>query len=265
LGGVSVEAVNMGMLERMDQIDVAGIEIDLEVRGDGPVLLYLHPEHYRHLHTPFVDELAKHWKVYAPRHPGFDGRRPPKDFRRVEDIAYLYLDLIEQYSLTDVTILGASFGGWIGLEMAVRNTSRMAALTLIAPVGVKLGEREERDFADLTALPNEMALRALFSSSPADFGTFSETQMIGVAQDRQYLAYYAWKPYLHNPSLRRWLHRINVPTRLLWGEDDRYVTADYGNRLAARIPSAEMTLISGAGHYPQIEKMNETINTVVGG
>ena len=249
----------------MDQINVAGIEMDLEVQGEGPPLLYLHPEHYAHLHAPFLSKLSEDRKVYAARHPGFDGRRPPSDFRRVDDLAYLYLNLLDQLDLANVMVLGASFGGWIGLEMAVRSTARISCLSLIAPLGVKLGGRDERDFADLAALPDDQAMSALFSGKGADLGSFSEAQLIEVAQDRQYLAYYAWKPYLHNPSLSRWLHRINVPTRLLWGEDDRYVTADYGNRLAARIPSAEMTLISGAGHYPQIEKMNETINTVVGG
>jgi len=246
----------------MDQIDVAGIEIDLEVQGEGPPLLYLHPEHYAHLHEPFVAALAANRKVYAPRHPGFDGRRPPRDFRRVDDIAYLYLDLLEQLDLSDVTILGASFGGWIGLEMAVRNTGRLAGLSLIAPLGVKLSGHDTRDFADLAALPDDQAMAALFAGEGADLGTFSDAQLVEVAQDRQYLAYYAWKPYLHNPSLARWLHRVDVPVRLFWGEADGFVTADYGNRLAAKIPGAEMTLIAGAGHYPQIEKLDETVAAV---
>ncbi|MEC7205349.1 MAG: alpha/beta hydrolase, partial [Pseudomonadota bacterium] len=130
----------------MDQVNVAGIEMDLEVQGEGPPLLYLHPEHYAHLHAPFLSKLSEDRKVYAARHPGFDGRRPPSDFRRVDDLAYLYLNLLDQLDLSDVMVLGASFGGWIGLEMAVRNTARISNLSLIAPLGVKLGGRDERDF-----------------------------------------------------------------------------------------------------------------------
>ena len=79
----------------MDQINVAGIEMDLEVRGEGPPLLYLHPEHYAHLHAPFLSKLSEDREVYAARHPGFDGRRPPSDFRLVDDLAYLYLNLLD--------------------------------------------------------------------------------------------------------------------------------------------------------------------------
>lgn len=250
---------------QMEQIDVSGITLDMEAQGSGPPLLYLHPEHYRHLHDPFVAKLAEKWTVHAPRHPGFDGRRPPTSFRRIEDLAYLYLDLLEQLDLSAVTLVGASFGGWIGLEMAVRDRSRLRALGLITPYGAKFGGRDDRDFADLSALPDDEAARALFAGTPPDLGTFSDDDLTAVAQDRQFTAYYAWKPYLHNPSLARWLHRVAVPTHLIWGAADGFVAPDYGKRLAETIPDARLDIVSGAGHYPQIECMNETAGLLAAG
>jgi pimeloyl-ACP methyl ester carboxylesterase len=249
----------------MERMEVAGILLDVEVQGTGRPLLYLHPEHYAHLHVPFVAKLAERWTVYAPRHPGFDGRQPPREFRRVDDLAYLYLDLLEQLDLESVTVLGASFGGWIGLEMAVRNSARLNALGLIAPLGVKLGGRDERDFADLSALPDEDAARCLFAGPAPDLGSFSGDELTAVARDCQYLAYYAWKPYLHNPSLARWLHRVDLPTHLLWGEGDGFVSPEYGKRLAERIPGARLDVLSGAGHYPQLECPDNTIAVLAGG
>lgn len=248
----------------MERIDVAGVTLDVDVRGAGAPMLYLHSEHYPHLHDPFVEKLAAQWKVYAPRHPGFDGRQPPSGFRRVDDIAYLYLDLIERLELDAVTVLGASFGGWVGLEMAVRNCARLNALGLIAPIGVKLGDREERSFADLSALPEPDAARHLFADEATlDFGTFSQEQLETVARDRQYLAYYAWKPYLHNPVLGRWLHRIGVPTHLIWGDEDGFAAPDLGRQMAERIPGSRIDILAGAGHYPQIERLEE-IMAVIG-
>ena len=46
-------------------------------------------------------------------------------------------------------LAGASFGGWVALEMAVRAPERFAKLVLLGTVGVKLGGREDRDFADI--------------------------------------------------------------------------------------------------------------------
>ncbi|MCG8548523.1 MAG: alpha/beta hydrolase [Alphaproteobacteria bacterium] len=249
----------------MERIDIAGIVLDVDIVGEGPPMLYLHPEHYAHLHASFVDKLAKRWKIYAPRHPGFDGQNPPENFRRVEDIAYLYLDLVERLGLGSVTMLGASFGGWIALEMAVRNSTRLNALGLIAPLGVKLGSREERDFEDIFALSDEDAARALFAVEPPDLNAFSDDQLTAVARDRQFVCYYAWKPFLHNPSLARWLHRVAVPTHLIWGENDGFVRRAHGQKLAARIPGARLDVIPGAGHYPQLERLDETVELIFAG
>ena len=35
---------------------------------------------------------------------------------------------------------------------------------------------------------------------------------------------FGWKPYMHNPRLKRWLHRIDIPTHLIWGEQDGIVS-----------------------------------------
>jgi pimeloyl-ACP methyl ester carboxylesterase len=249
----------------MERIDMARIQLDVEITGNGPPLLYLHSEHYLHLQKPFIERLAAKWTVYVPHHPGFDGRNPPSDFRRVEDLTYLYLDLIERDGLDGVTLLGSSFGGWIAMEMAVRNCTRLMGLCLIAPLGARLGTRSDRDFADLFALSETDAAAALFAKKAPDFSDFSADEMTATARDRQFLAYYGWKPYLHNPSLARWLHRIVVPTQLIWGDKDGFVPLGYGRQLTELIPGARLDVISGSGHYPQLERLDKTLATLLAG
>ena len=41
---------------------------------------------------------------------------------------------------------------------------------------------------------------------------------------------------MHNPRLKRWLHRIDRPTLLLWGAEDRIVTPTYGEGGVMRYP-----------------------------
>jgi len=54
--------------------------------------------------------------------------------------------------------------------------------------------------------------------------------------------------------LRRRLHRIKVPTRLIWGEHDGVVSPAYGRAYAEAIPGATFKAVSGAGHFPQLEQ-----------
>jgi pimeloyl-ACP methyl ester carboxylesterase len=75
-----------------------------------------------------------------------------------------------------------------------------------------------------------------------------------MARSREATGRYAWTPYMHNPKLKQRLHRVHIPTLVLWGEADRVVTPDYGRELAAAIPGAHFDTIAGAGHFPHLEQ-----------
>ena len=86
-----------------------------------------------------------------------------------------------------------------------------------------------------------------------------------IARNREATALYAWEPYFHNPKLRQWLHRITVPTLLLWGADDRFVTASYyGAAYRSAIPGARFETIDRAGHFPHIEEPAALVDRVRG-
>ena len=76
-----------------------------------------------------------------------------------------------------------------------------------------------------------------------------------IARNREATALYAWEPYFHNPKLRQRLHRVALPTLLVWGASDRFVTPDYyGTAYRDAIPGAQFTVIDQAGHWPQVEQ-----------
>jgi pimeloyl-ACP methyl ester carboxylesterase len=65
-----------------------------------------------------------------------------------------------------------------------------------------------------------------------------------------------WSIYFGSrPKLRQRLRRLAVPTLLLWGGDDRFVTADYyGTAFRDAIPGARLEIVHGAGHFPHLEE-----------
>ncbi|MGE3914838.1 MAG: alpha/beta fold hydrolase, partial [Hyphomicrobiaceae bacterium] len=195
----------------METLNIRGIPLEVHMAGSGPPLLFLHAEQFILQARPFLDALARTHRVIAPRHPGFGTAQLPPDFRTVDDIAYLYLDLAEKLGLENAVLAGASLGGWIALEMCVRNHARFAKLALVSPVGVKLSGREERDFADIFYLPDPEAMAAAFAD-PARFAPSYEALPVAdveqLAREKQALAYYAWRPDRHKPGLERWLQRV---------------------------------------------------------
>ena len=204
----------------METRNVRGVPVEIHTAGSGPPLLYLHAEQYFEQVRPYLDALAKKWTVIAPRHPGYGAASKTADLRSVDDLAYLYLDLLDELKLDKVILVGASFGGWVALEMCVRNHARLSKLVLISSVGVKFSGREERDFADLFYMTDVEAFPKLFADPKRhapNYAAMSAGQLEEIARERQMLAHYGWRPYLHNPALKRWLHRVDLPTLVVWG------------------------------------------------
>jgi pimeloyl-ACP methyl ester carboxylesterase len=251
----------------MERIEIGQVSLEVLVEGEGSPLLFLHGGDYFSENRVFIEKLAQRWRVVAPRHPGFGGSERPDEFRTVHDLAYLYLDLLDRPDFGNVMLLGSSFGGWIALEMCVRCSERIGRLVLIDSVGVKFGGREERDIADIHALPGDELLRRTFfkpERAAPDYSQLDDEAATAIARDRAATALYGWRPYMHDPGLRQWLHRVRVPTLVIWGDHDGIVTPDYGEKLCRSLPDARFAPIREAGHYPHIERPEEVADAIAG-
>jgi pimeloyl-ACP methyl ester carboxylesterase len=251
----------------MTRMAIGDVSLDGYTAGDGPPLLFLHGGDYVRQNRAFLDLLARRWRVTAPRHPGFGASPRPAGFRSVHDLAYLYLDWLDQEGGHDVTVVGSSLGGWVALETAVRSVARIGRLVLIDSLGLKFGGREERDIADIYALPaDELRRRSFFDPQAAtpDYTVLGDDELSAIANDRAATALYGWRPYMHDPALAQWLHRVRVPSLVIWGEADGIVAPDYGEQLCRRLPDAKFERVARAGHYPQIERPGEVAALIEG-
>ncbi len=247
-----------------DRLKVHGIEVALTRRGKGPTMLMLHGGGGPQPNAPFAGKLAESFDLLVPAHPGFGASPLPDAYDSVDDLAYLYLDLMDQLDLKDVVLMGFSLGGWLAMEIAVKNTSRLKKLILVDSVGCKFGGRTDRDIVDIFATPADQ-LATLMYHDPAkapDPTKLSDEEALAAGRNREAMALYGWEPYLHNPKLKGRLHRINVPTLVIWGASDGLVKPAYGRSLAAAIPGAKFAPIEAAGHAPNMEQPDAFVKLV---
>jgi pimeloyl-ACP methyl ester carboxylesterase len=240
----------------MERIDIGETTVEALIAGDGAPLLFLHGIDYFAQHKPFLDRLARRFRVIAPRHPGFGKSPRPAWMRSAADLAYLYLDLIDRLALDNVLLVGASFGGWLAMELAVRSAASLDRLVLIDTLGLKFGARDEAEISDIFALSADEAVRRIFAdpAKAPDYAALDDAAVEETARDREAAVLYGWRPYMHNPGLRHWLHRLKLPTLIVWGERDRVVAPAYGAHLAEILPDARFVPIADAGHYPPVEQ-----------
>ena len=123
--------------DRPGWVSVHGVTLELPERGQGRPILWLHGEDGLDPSAPFIDLLAAHGRVVAPSHPGFGHSPDANNVDSVDDLAYLYLDLLAERNLRDVIVIGSSLGGWIAAEMAVKSSERFGGLEgrVVAHVG----------------------------------------------------------------------------------------------------------------------------------
>jgi pimeloyl-ACP methyl ester carboxylesterase len=259
----------MSAAARVTRIEVAGIALEILELGDGRPLVFLHGGHPSGRLDPqarIVEALAGRFRIVAPTHPGLGTAAAPPQLTTVDDLAYLYLDLFAALNLRDAVLIGASLGGWIAAEIAVKTTEHLSHLVLLDSVGIKVGEREARDIADIYAITDRELSEIAYSDPQRmarDPKSLPEEELILMARSREATARYAWWPYMHNPKLKGRLHRIHIPTLVLWGEADRIVKPEYGRAYAAAIPGARFALVENAGHFPHLEQPNAVANQIV--
>jgi pimeloyl-ACP methyl ester carboxylesterase len=237
----------------------AGVRLEIVEGGTGRPILFLHPGIGLRDAVPFLERLAKLGRVIAPAHPGFHGSELPAHFTSVDDISYLYLDLIARLEAPAV-VVGASLGGWIALEMAAKSTQHMAGLVLVDSVGVRFNAREVQDFADIYALSRAEIDKRLYhdpARGQIDYPNTPQAELELIARNREAETRFSWSPYLHSPHLGTRLHRVDAPARVIWGESDGLAPPAYGKRLAEALPHAAFETIVGAGHFPHIEQPDE--------
>lgn len=241
-------------------VSVNAIKTEMVRRGRGAPLLFLHPELGIAPDAPAIDRLAAKFDVVAPSLPGYGHTELPRSWSSVDDLAYFTLDLIETLDLREIVLVGVSIGGWVAAEVATKSTERIRTLVLANPSGIKTGGPTHRDMVDVFALPQkELEAAAFHDPSHARFDpkSASEDEVFVRLRNRESTVLFGWSPYMYNPKLLGRLHRIKVPTLVLWGASDRIAPADYGRAYARAIPGARFETIERAGRFPHIEQPQE--------
>lgn len=193
------------------------------------------------------EELGRHTDLEVPRHPGFgEDDELAEDFDSVSDLAMYHLERLlarsDLGSRRGVRLIGAGFGGWVALEMAVRRQDWLASLTLISPYGAKVDGHLTAEFADILLLdPEELielgwadparAASLRMPGYPADLDGEADARAFA---NRAALARFGWKPFMYDPRLKRRLLVLDLPTLVLGGRD-RVLAAGHSRKVAAQI------------------------------
>jgi pimeloyl-ACP methyl ester carboxylesterase len=233
--------------------------------GAGEPVLFLHGAGGLPGWQPFHARLAERYDVFAPDHPGYGQSDNPGWLEEVADLAQFYLEFLKSCDLRGVHLIGHSLGGWIALEMATRSTARIKSLTLLSAAGIRV---KDMGPPDIFAMDQEELLRTLFHDRALIEQQLAATpgpeQLAAMARNRVTAARLGWNPRFCNPKLRKWLRKIDIPTHIIWGDQDRIFAPVYANELQNEIAGSKVTMIPDTGHMLHVEKADAVADAVLG-
>jgi pimeloyl-ACP methyl ester carboxylesterase len=229
-------------------------------KGSGPSLVFFHGS-WGLEWDPFLDELARDFTVYAPEHPGTTAEAPDDVYHLdgLWDLVLCYDELLQALALSSAVLLGHSFGGMVACELAAAYPGRVRRLVLVDPLGFW---RDADPIANWMVLEPAQARARVFRDpdGPAArrmYGGAEDPKTAAAARVRLMWAMGATGKFIWpipDKGLKKRIHRVQAPTLVVWGKEDRLVPPVYADEFARRLPGARVETVSDAGHAPHLEQ-----------
>lgn len=242
------------------------IRIRILSKGSGSALVFFHGP-WGLAWDPFLDELARHFTVHAPEHPGTSPDAPDDAYQLdgLWDLVLCYDEVLDALGLESAALVGHSFGAMVACEIAAAYPRRAGRLALIDPLGfwrdadpvvnwmmLNPGDLPAQIFHD----PRSEAARRMFGTP----GDHEPAARVRITWAMGATGKFIWP--IPDKGLKKRIHRVKAPTLVVWGKDDRLVPSVYADEFVRRIPGARLRVVDGAGHAPQLEHP-ETVARIV--
>ena len=259
-----------GVRDEVLEVCDGRLRLHVKVAGNGPPLVFFHPLPGLEW-QPLLDRLAEDHTVYAPEHPG-TSPGDPQAIREVYtfwELLLAYEEALRALGLERPAVVGMSFGGMVAADLAASFPQVPSRLVLMSPIGLWRDDAPIRLVEMITGPPEEVqsylfkypeseAAQALMALP--DDPDRVPTAIAQGAWNVGCTTKFAWPIADH--GLARRLHRIAVPTLVLWGRDDALVPVAYAEEFSKRIKGSRVEVIGDCGHALQGDQPEQTFNLV---
>jgi 2-hydroxymuconate-semialdehyde hydrolase len=245
-------------------IDAGGVRTFYLSAGSGPPLVMLHGAGGGGvLWAPVVDSLRRHFRIIIPDVVGYgESDKPSGAYDRLFFAAWLrgFMDAME---LKKASLVGNSQGGAIAVQFAMDNPARAAHLVLVCSAGLHplraLGWPAMVDMIRAQLFMSKKSLLRLVHHLVFDISRFPLDSAVRyleavTAMPGGKFAFLKGRGRAVRPFKRMELARVNCPTLILWGAEDRVIRPAATAISAPAIAGATVKIMTGVGHTPFIDR-----------
>jgi len=203
--------------------------------------------------------LSKQYRVYAPDLPGFGKTSLAAEGTNIATHALHIEQFISALGYKRVTVVGNSLGGWIGIRLALDHPERVERLYLLDSAGLR------REPMDIPHSSNRAAAQHVFKQMwgfSLPLPGFVWDAMVRNAQTPAYAGFL--QSYDPQEELDEVLGQLNIPTTIIWGEQDRLLPIACAYDFHTGIANSELVLLPRTGHLPQLQAPLQVAHIIKG-
>ena len=247
---------------RVEQVEVGRLSIAYERAGEGPPLVLLQGfvGDARSTWGPQIDDLSDDFTVVAWDVPGAGRSSDPPDSFTLPDYADCLADFVDALGLGRVHVIGLSFGGALALEFYRRHPTTVLSLVLASAYAGWAGslpsaDAEQRLEQSLRAsqLPPEEFMATMLPTMFSTADTNERVDEFAASLTEFHPAGFRAMALACTADLRDVLPHVQVPTLLLYGDQDVRAPLSVGHALHAAIPRSKLVIMPGVGHVSSVE------------
>ena len=266
-------------------VEVQELSTRYLVAGEGPPMVLLHGVGTSAGEWSWVlPELARSHRVYALDLPGYDGSFEPPDYAPAFTASFIgsFLDAV---GVESAVVVGNSFGGLVALHLALSEPARVSALIMSDSAGLdrtvnpalatlsfpRMGQMATA----LAKTPPGAAQRALsrallMFARPWQIPSKWLKDQYRLAQLPNFIeATLATLRSTVGPSGQREvlleeLPRLQMPTLIVWGIEDRVLPYWQAQDALTRLKKGSLELIPNCGHLPHVEQPERFVSILDG-
>lgn len=227
----------------------------MEAGGRGPLVVFLHGiggnrNHWR-AQLDFFSQRGFRAAAWDAR--GYGDSQDYEGALRFDDFTSDLLRVVDFLGEARAHVAGLSMGGRIARNFALRHPARVRSLTLAntSPGFDALSPEEVLRFVDERKNRTPESMRRLLGSRARPGAHEALLNSFHALRNESYL-----KTLEASVSQDRAapLEELAVPTLVITGDEDRVYPAGLVQRMAQRIPGAELVVLEGCGHLSNLEQ-----------
>ncbi|MCP3443502.1 alpha/beta fold hydrolase [Bradyrhizobium sp. CCGUVB14] len=254
----------------MDRLFANGT-VNVAQSGEGPPLFLFHSLlSDRASFDAIVPELAPSFRTIVPELPGFGRSRAVAG--GLAAVADRMAEAVRDAAGgAPAIVLGNGYGGFVALQMAIRHPE-IASRLILADSGAAFSEPGREAFRNMARVSREKGLEAITDVAMRRlFAPEFQEQQPDLMKDRR-AAFLRTDPNVFRAAcdalasldLRAELAGVKVPVLVMVGEHDEATPPPMSHELAAGLPHAELKILAGCAHVPQLQSPRQFLDAMKG-